>query len=72
MVNIATPEVLTQEEVVLKILEFFPDIKPRYVEKPSIKQIESQSMIPTLPLEYTPFDEGIELTIEAFRKYWEG
>jgi len=72
MVNIATPEVLTQEEVVLKILEFFPGIKPRYVEKPGIKQIKSQSMVPTLPLEYTPFDEGIQLTIRAFRKYWEG
>jgi len=71
MVNIATPEVLTQEEVVLKILEFFPGLKPRYVEKPGIKQIKSQSMIPTLPLEYTPFDDGIQYTIHAFKKYRE-
>jgi len=71
MVNIATPEVLTQEEVVLKILEFFPDLKPRYVEKPRIKQIKSQSMVPTLPLEYIPFDTGIQFTIEAFKKYKE-
>jgi len=71
MVNIATPEVLSQEEVVLKILEFFPGLEPRYVEKPGIKQIESQSMIPTLPLEYIPFDDGIQYTIYAFKKYRE-
>jgi len=69
--NIATPEVFTQEEVVLKILKHFPNIKPKYVEKPPIKEIEVQSMIPNFPSQYTSFDEGIALTIDAFRKYKE-
>lgn len=69
--NICTSDVLNQEEVVLKILECFPQLKPRYVEKPDIKQIRSQSMTPVL-LNWGPrysFKEGIGLTIVTFRTY---
>jgi len=71
VVNIATPECLSQEEVVLKILEFFPDLEPRYIEKPRIKEIKNQSMVPDYPENYTPFDDGIQYTIHAFKKYRE-
>ena len=69
--NIATQDILNQEEVVLKILEFFPHLEPQYVEKPEIKEIRSQSMMPVL-FHWSPkytFNLGIELTIKAFRKY---
>jgi len=68
IVHVATPEVKNQEEVVLEVLKHFPSLKPQYVEKPKLKEIAVQSMIPALPLEYTTFEEGIELTINAFRR----
>ena len=71
--NIATNNILNQEEVVLKILKFFPALKPRYIEKPKLKQIESQSMHPTTyPPYWEPkvtFEEGIKQTIDDFRRY---
>jgi len=71
VVNVGTPETLDQELVVLKILEFFPGLKPRYVEKPQVKEIKSQSMVPEYPKEYIPFDDGIQYTIEDFKRYKE-
>lgn len=70
--------IMSQEEVVLSILQFFPAIKPEYVDKPGIKEIESQSMVPSINstphwwLNWAPkylFEEGIKLTIDAYRKY---
>ena len=69
VVNIATDTVLTQEAIVLTILRYFPELKPKYVEKPELKEITSQSMIPDYPRKYTPFEDGIKLTIDAFRKW---
>lgn len=69
-VNIATSEVFNQEDIVLEVLKYFPELKPRYVEKPELKEITAQSMIPDYPKVYIPFEEGIQLTIDAFRK-WE-
>jgi len=72
-VNIATEDILDQEQVVLKILEFFPELEPRYVEKPRLKEIKSQSMIPS-DFGWKPkysFGEGIELTIGKFKRYKE-
>jgi len=71
IVNIATPDVLTQKEVVLKILQLFPSLQPKYVEKPKLKEIKSQSMIPT-DFGWEPkymFERGIEETIRRFRRY---
>lgn len=71
--NIATSDVLSQEEVVLKILKFFPSIEPEYVDSPKIKQIKSQSMsCTTYPPYWQPkvgFEEGIKLTIADFKKW---
>jgi len=69
--NIATNDIYTQEEVVKKILEFFPDIKPKYVERPKYREIREQSMRPS-EFGWKPkysFEEGIRLTIEKFKKY---
>jgi nucleoside-diphosphate-sugar epimerase len=70
--NIATPDVLSQEEIVLKVLEFFPGIAPKYVDSPKIKQIKSQSMSCTAPAYWKPkvgIKEGIKLTIAEFKKW---
>lgn len=69
--NIATNDILTQEQVVKTICRFFP-VSPRYVkrEKP-IHEIKSQSMICSefgWKAHYN-FEEGIKETIEAFKKY---
>jgi len=67
--NIATPEIKTQEEVVLEILKYFPKLKPKYVEKPRIKEIKSQSIVPDFPKGWIPFEIGISRTIDSFYKY---
>jgi dTDP-glucose 4,6-dehydratase len=73
--NIATNDLLTQEQAVQKILENFPAIKPKYVqrEKP-IKEIQKQSMNwdKLKNTGWTPkytFEEGIKETIMQFKKY---
>jgi len=71
-INIATNDILTQEEVVLRILKHFPSLKPRYVEKKQIKEITNQSM-KMRDWGWKPkfsFDEGIKETIKMFRTYW--
>lgn len=72
--NIATDDLLTQEEVVKKICAYFP-LSPRYVkrEKP-LKEIQTQSMNwnKLKLLGWKPkftFEEGVRTTIERFRKY---
>lgn len=70
--NIATDDLLDQEQVVLRILEFFPDINPEYVEPKSIKEIRSQSIILT-DFGWKPkydFEHGINKTLELWRKYF--
>jgi len=73
--NIATDDILTQEQVVLKILENFPTIKPKYVqrEKP-VKEIQKQSMDwnKIKNTGWKPkysFEAGIKETIEKFKTY---
>ena len=69
--NIATNDILTQEQVVKKICGFFP-VSPRYVEREKpIHEIKSQSMVCS-KFGWKPkysFEEGIKLTIEAFKKW---
>lgn len=68
--NVATSQIKGQKDVVLEILKHFPSLKPKYVEKPSLKEIHSQSMNPGLNVTgQVSFPKGIKLTIKAFRKY---
>jgi len=68
--NIGTYDILNQSDVVLEILKFFPSLAPKYVEKPGLREIFSQSLHPSLPTwEPVSFEEGIKLTINDFRKY---
>lgn len=67
--NVASEAILDQEEVVLKILSFFPSLKPRYIEKGEMYEIKSQSMKTSLWKLQFSFEEGIKRTIETFREY---
>jgi nucleoside-diphosphate-sugar epimerase len=73
LVNVGAPIILTQEEVVLKILSTcFPNtfIKPHYIKKPEILEIHSQSMAHYRQAENpTTFENGIMKTVTAFRRY---
>lgn len=69
--NIGTADILTQEEVVKTICQFFP-VSPRYVkrEKP-IHEIKQQSMI-MKDFGWNPkftFTKGIQETIKRFERY---
>jgi len=69
--NIATPDILTQDQVVTSILEFFPGLEPKYVEREPLMEIREQSMNYS-NFGWTPkytFKEGIKETIERFRKW---
>jgi len=73
--NLATDDIKNQRDVVLEVLKHFPDRKPVYIERPRLKEIESQTMI---PIDYSPlwepevsFESGIKLTIEKFKEYEE-
>lgn len=72
IVNIATPDLLTQEEVVHVILKSFPDLRPKYVDRTAIREIKSQSMVPTdfgwKPLH--TFESGIQETVDRCKEYW--
>jgi CDP-glucose 4,6-dehydratase len=75
---IATRDIKTQEEVVREVLKHFPSLEPKYVERPELKEIYSQSMMVTSwPPHWEPkvsFEDGIKLTIERFNRYrgdWE-
>jgi dTDP-D-glucose 4,6-dehydratase len=68
--NIASNTILTQEEVVMNILKFFPNLKPIYTSKPNLVEIKKQSMKSSLKWKAkTPFEKGIELTINKFKEY---
>jgi len=64
----------TQEEVVQEVLKHFPDLWPQYVLRPFPQEILRQSMR-TEKLGFfrvfVSFQEGIRLTIEQFKQYWE-
>jgi len=69
--NIATPDILNQEQVVKTILKLFPDLKPKYVKREAPKEIHSQSMVCS-DFGWKPrysFGEGIKATIEVFKRY---
>lgn len=71
--NIGTPDILTQEEVVLKISGYF-GMKPQYVKRQAIKEIQQQSVNwKRLAAEgWQPkftFEQGLKLTVETFKKY---
>lgn len=69
--NVGSGVVLTQEEVVKRILKFFPGIKPVYVERRKPYKTISQSVLTNLP-DWKPkysFEEGIKETIQKFREY---
>jgi len=70
--NIATNYILTQKEVVEHILSFFPNMQPRYIEKSGLREIKSQSMQLRVSPPWKPrftFVEGVQRTIEAFKKW---
>lgn len=69
--NIATPDILTPEEIVKTILKFFPHLEPKYIEREQPTEICQQSMKMN-PFGWGPkwtFEKGIEETIKRFRKY---
>jgi len=72
--NIATDDILTQEQVVRKICNYFP-LTPKLVKRDkSLKEIQKQSVNwnKLKALGWKPkhsFEEGIKLTIERFEKY---
>jgi len=69
--NIATPDIMSQEQVVRTILKFFPNLKPKYTKREPVKEIQSQSMVSS-QFGWKPkysFEEGIKETIERFRKW---
>lgn len=71
--NIATPDILSQEQVVKTILKFFPGLEPEYVKREAVKEIRSQSMVCSIS-GWQPkhsFEDGIKETIEEFRR-WSG
>ncbi len=72
-VNVATDDVLTQEEVVRRILAVpgFEGLAPAYVRRERPLEIASQSLAPS-DFGWNPkhgFDEGIRKTVELFRRY---
>jgi len=69
--NIATPDILNQEQVVKTILKLFPYLKPKYVKRGAPKEIHSQSMICS-DFGWKPrysFGEGVKIAIEVFKRY---
>ncbi len=69
--NISTGWVYNQKDIVLKILENFDDIEPKYVEADVPSQIDQQSLSSTR-WDWKPswnFDDAIKASIEGFKKY---
>ena len=73
--NMATNDLLTQEQAVQKILENFTGLKPKYVEREKpIKEIQKQSMNweKLKNTGWAPkynFESGIKETIAKFKRY---
>ena len=69
--NISTGWVYNQKDVVLKILENFEGIEPKYVEADVPAQIDQQSLSSNR-WDWKPswnFDDAIKASIEGFKKY---
>jgi len=72
--NIATDDILTQEQVVTKICKYFP-LTPKLVKRDKpLKEIQKQSVnwSKLKAFGWKPkhsFEEAIKITIERFRKY---
>jgi CDP-glucose 4,6-dehydratase len=72
VVNVGSDEVLDQEEVVLAIGKHFPQSTIDIVDRPagSPMEIADQSIEPSFQgFCPTPFDDGIEKTIEEFKRW---
>jgi len=75
--HVGTPDVLTQEQVVLRILEHFPGVKPRYVPRKHGVEVIQQSLNYERiqrELGWRPkvsFDRGIKLTIDWYKRWLE-
>ena len=70
--NIGGPDTLDQEQVVQKILKFFPDLEPTYIERPEYKEISRQSLQTSPSIDWEPmysFEQGIRATIAHFEEY---
>jgi CDP-glucose 4,6-dehydratase len=61
--NLSTPDILDQEEVVQRVLQFFPQLLPIYVDGPKISELGDEWIINDSVKDSTPFDIGIEKTI---------
>ncbi|MEM2355182.1 MAG: NAD(P)-dependent oxidoreductase [Candidatus Bathyarchaeia archaeon] len=73
--HVGTPNIKTQEEVVLEILKHFPNVKPKYVEREHGIEIVRQSLNydKIQSLGWKPkvtFEEAIERTVEWWKKRW--
>ncbi len=73
--NVGTNDVLSQEDVVWIILNHFPGVKPKYVEKErGVREIEEQSMDWSQIREElgwepkTSFTEGIKKTVDWWKR----
>jgi len=72
--NIATDDILTQEQVVRKICSFFP-LTPKLVKRDKpLKEIQKQSVNwdKLKALGWQPkrsFEEAVKITIERYEKY---
>lgn len=77
--NVGTGEIYSQEEIVKKILTFFPDLNPIYTKPPEYTKGELlyekldckklYNLINWKP-KYN-FDTGLEITIEKYREFYE-
>ena len=71
--NISTGRVYNNEQIVLKVLEHFPSLKPKYVDGDLPPQIQRQTM-KSVRWSWKPgwsFDDAVDRTIADFEKYRE-
>jgi len=69
--NISTGWVFNQMDIVLKILEGFPGLSPRYIDAELPRQIQEQTMR-SIVWDWKPswaMDDAIDKTIELFKLY---
>lgn len=71
--NVSTGWVYDNEQIVLKVLEHFPSLKPKYVDGDLPPQIQRQTM-KSVRWNWKPgwsFDDAVDRTIADFEKYRE-
>ena len=75
--NVGTGFVLTQEDIVLKIISHFKDLQPKYEEPPPHMEKEIQEELLSSErisrIGWSPkvsIDHGLSKTIDDFNKYW--